>query len=296
MTKGKTSVIDGERWNKTELNIGNGNYILVLNRRHTMRLFWGTSVLLFILFSIPPCWRDELAEPIEVTPISPSATPTTIPTATLPPTDTPAPTATIEEDGVGNGENRVEQTDNLTESTTVDTIVDEATSIRDENRNCRIDTSLDLIGYPDLNESMGCAIAEASNGDIAINEFGLGPDFDRFMLWLSNTREIYVLLPNETWQTFLDTWTEEEPEILCNPLGVDPPTSPPLPRRGFGKLWCTVNELQELMGEIIKEERLCQHTVTQRFEEGVVIGCFEDATIRYFRILNNGGWYDQFVQ
>ncbi|MBV7333837.1 hypothetical protein KFU94_37520 [Chloroflexi bacterium TSY] len=242
------------------------------------------------------CWRNDPVEPVEMTPISPSATPTTIPTPTPLPTDTPAPTVTVEEDEVASGENGVEQTTEVTASSAVETTEDEATSARDENGNCRVDTSLDLIGYPDLNESMGCALEEASNGDIAINEFGPGPDFDRFMLWLSNTREIYVLLPNETWQTFPDTWTEEEPEILCNPLGLDPPTSPPLPRRGFGKLWCTVDELQELMGEIVREERLCQHTVTQRFEEGVVIGCFEDATIRYFRILDSGGWYDQFVQ
>jgi hypothetical protein len=69
-----------------------------------------------------------------------------------------------------------------------------------------------------------------------------------------------------------------------------PPTSPPLPRRGFGKLWCTADGLQDKMGTIDREERLCQHTVVQRFEKGRLLACFEDATIRYFRLLDDGKW------
>ena len=77
--------------------------------------------------------------------------------------------------------------------------------------------------------------------------------------------------------------------LSCNPLNVAP-TSPPLPRRGFGKLWCTVDGLQEKLGTIEREERLCQHTVVQRFERGRLLACFEDATIRYFRLLDDGSW------
>ena len=39
-----------------------------------------------------------------------------------------------------------------------------------------------------------------------------------------------------------------------------------------------------------KEERLCQHSVLQRFSSGRLLACFEDATIRYFRILDNHTW------
>jgi hypothetical protein len=44
------------------------------------------------------------------------------------------------------------------------------------------------------------------------------------------------------------------------------------------------------MGTIPREERLCQHTVVQSFENGRLLACFEDATIRYFRLLNDGAW------
>jgi hypothetical protein len=154
---------------------------------------------------------------------------------------------------------------------------------------CAIDYDLDLAGYPDLQAKLGCAIAETNNSPVAINEFGAGPDYNRFMLWFSDSSQIYVLLPDQTWQSYADTWVEGQPELSCNPLN-GPPASPPLPRRGFGKLWCTVDGLQETLGTIEREERLCQHTVVQRFEQGVLLACFEDATIRYFRLLDDGGW------
>ena len=101
--------------------------------------------------------------------------------------------------------------------------------------------------------------------------------------------EIYVLFPDGTWQSFPDTWQEGDPTFSCNPLGGEA-DSPPLPRRGFGKLWCSDPELQEVMGTIPREERLCQHSVTQPFADGRLLACFEDATIRYFRILETITW------
>ncbi len=53
------------------------------------------------------------------------------------------------------------------------------------------------------------------------------------MIWESDTRQIYVLLDDGTWQTFADTWME----------GADPaydpnlPPPPEQPQRGFGKVW-----------------------------------------------------------
>jgi hypothetical protein len=51
-----------------------------------------------------------------------------------------------------------------------------------------------------------------------------------------------------------------------------------------------VDGLIDKMGTIDREERLCQHTVVQRFEKGRLLACFEDATIRYFRLLDDGTW------
>lgn len=161
---------------------------------------------------------------------------------------------------------------------------------------CGFDPNADLVGYEGLIERMGCALEDANNDSVAINEFGEGPDYDRFMLWFGGEGQIYVLLPDKSWLAYADTWQDSDPEIGCNPDNVDPATSPPLPRRGFGKLWCTVESVRAAMGTIDREERLCQHSVVQRFEQGKLLACFEDATIRYFRILDDGTWDMEMVQ
>lgn len=154
---------------------------------------------------------------------------------------------------------------------------------------CEIESHIDLAGYPNLEETLGCPTEAALLDPIAINEFGEGPEFDRFMLWFSHEDLIYILFPDGRWQSYEDTWEESEPTYPCNPLGGEP-DSPPLPRRGFGKLWCSDPQLQEILGTVPKEERLCQHSVLQRFAGGRLLACFEDATIRYFRILDNHTW------
>jgi hypothetical protein len=156
--------------------------------------------------------------------------------------------------------------------------------------NCEIESSLDLVGYPNLEGTMGCATEEAIFDPIAINEFGEAQPTDRFMLWFSHENMIYVLLPDGTYQTHEDTWNEAtDPTYPCNPLDGEE-DSPPLPRRGFGKLWCSDPELQEVLGTVPREERLCQYSVIQSFQNGRLLACFEDATIRYFRILDDGTW------
>jgi hypothetical protein len=154
---------------------------------------------------------------------------------------------------------------------------------------CPVESDLDLAGYPAVEKDMGCALEKALFEPIGFNEFGEGPDYDRFMLWFSMENMIYVLLPDGRWETFPDTWTEQEPEFTCNPYDGEP-QSPPLPRRGFGKLWCQQPNLQTTMGPVPREERLCQHAVLQTFERGRVLACFEDATVRYFQLRNDGSW------
>jgi hypothetical protein len=161
---------------------------------------------------------------------------------------------------------------------------------------CVVEPNADLVGFADMEARMGCPLADATNEPVAINEFGEGPDYDRFMLWFGSEEQIYVLMPDKTWLAYSDTWSDDEPEISCNPDNLDPPTSPPLPRRGFGKLWCNVESVRLALGTIDREERLCQHAVAQRFEQGRLLACFEDATIRYFRVLDDGTWDMEMVQ
>ncbi|MBU6351679.1 MAG: hypothetical protein NTV69_17680 [Caldilinea sp.] len=162
-------------------------------------------------------------------------------------------------------------------------------AVDQEGSLCDLDYDLDLAGYPDLYRTLGCPVAGSSSAPVAINEFGKGPSYDRFMLWVSERRQIYVLLADRSWQAYRDSWEEGQPELSCNPLEVSP-SSPPLPRRGFGQLWCSVAGLQQALGVIEREERLCQHAVMQPFERGELLACFEDATIRYFTLFSEGTW------
>jgi hypothetical protein len=163
------------------------------------------------------------------------------------------------------------------------------TGVQSVTKQCDQEPDLDLAGYQDVGAKLGCPVAPATFDPVAINEFGPGPEFDRFMLWFSTEKQIYVLQPDKHWQAYPDTWSEDQPVFACNPFG-GKADSPPLPRRGFGKLWCSVANLQEVMGKVAKEERLCQHTVVQQFALGRLLGCYEDATIRYIRLLNDGSW------
>lgn len=243
---------------------------------------WIVAISLLLLLSA--CGDDP-----EPTPTVTAAPPTTVPTVALPTATatlqsplsvlpTVAPTALVASPlpTVTQG---VTQTETVTAAVAADQVpVD-----------CVVDVDIALASYPDLQSLMGCALGPAIFDPVGINEFGEGPDFDRFMLWFSHELQIYVLRPDKSWQAYPDTWTEDQPTFVCNPLGGEA-TSPPLPRRGFGKLWCEQTELQAVMGTVSREERLCQHTVLQPFQQGRLLACYEDATIRYIRIMDNGAW------
>lgn len=59
-------------------------------------------------------------------------------------------------------------------------------------------------------------------------------DFERgLMIWLSDTREIYVLYDDSTYELYQDTWSEGEPVVIAD----TPPAGRMAPARGFGKVW-----------------------------------------------------------
>lgn len=240
-------------------------------------------VLLVGLFVLVACGGDDPTPEPTATPqptftATALATPTEVATAV--PTPVPAAPAAVAPDSP------------LTATAPVTASEVTTTTTAASSEPCAKPLNIDLSGYPDmahLSAVLGCPQADASLDPVAINEFGNGPDYDRFMLWFGTEKQIYVLFANQTWLAYSDTWSEGEAEISCNPTnGVT--KSPPLPRRGFGKLWCTVADVQKEMGLIDREERLCQHSVTQRFDKGRLLACFEDATIRYFRVLDDGRW------
>jgi hypothetical protein len=240
------------------------------------------SFLLVVLVGLVSCGEEP--QP------TPTPTETALPATSTPVPPTPTPTAPAASSPLEPGPAVVAPASPLT-TTTVATTTGSAGAAQQTSGECAIQPDLDLAGYQDLEQQMGCALATAQFEPVAINEFGPGPEVDRFMLWFSTELQIYVLLPDGRWQVYPDTWTEDQPTFPCgNPLGEEEPESPPLPRRGFGKLWCEEQGLQNILGTIPREERLCQHTVVQPFERGRLLACYEDATIRYIRLLEGGTW------
>lgn len=259
----------------------------------------GISWLLLMLLFLVACGEEVEPTATPDVPLLPTVAPTRTAAATSEPAAAPAVLPT--------GSSAIMSPLTITDSaavsplptltttvavTTASTLSDSAVLVPTpvaQPEDCATAVDIALTSYPDLVPIMGCALDAASFDPVAINEFGPGPDYDRFMLWFSSENQIYTLLPSKVWARYPDTWTEDQATFSCNPLAGEA-ASPPLPRRGFGKIWCSDPALQESMGLVEREERLCQHTVTQRFQQGRLIACYEDATIRFFRVMDDGGW------
>lgn len=269
---------------------------------------WLTSVVMAILLTA--CGGNPAPTPtVEPTavPLMPTLAPTASPTMQPSPTANAAPqsplsllptvaitTTAVMTTGVptNTATDAITTTVTLTAATVHSGSVGSTTATTEtvgtDEGSCPVEVDIALVAYPELHQ-LGCPEAEAGFEPVAMNEFGQGPAYDRFMLWFSTTNEIYVMLPSGDWESYPDTWTEDQPTFVCNPLEGEP-SSPPLPRRGFGKLWCSMERLQSTLGMVEREERLCQHTVTQQFTNGRLLACYEDATIRFFRIMDDGTW------
>jgi DNA-binding beta-propeller fold protein YncE len=93
--------------------------------------------------------------------------------------------------------------------------------------------------------------------------------FERgYMFWRKDTDRIYVIYDDHTWQDFADIWYEGDPEFSCP--DVAPSTSPPTPKRGFGKIWCVKPGVRDKLGWALEEEKGANRWV-QDFERGVMI-------------------------
>ena len=283
----------------------------MLNQRNCNRVL----ILLMVGLLLAACGRGAAEPEAAVAPtvepvVEPTVTPTvpsTVEPTALPVADSPltaaspleTPAAVTETDGVVAADNvtaggEITSGESLTPSDAV------TSTSQSSAATCAIQPALDLAGYPNLVGTLGCPQSEGSFEPVALNEFS-GPATEAnteaddaalnpYMLWFGAEQRIYALLPSGEYEQFDDTWDEAtEEEYLCNPLGgeVD---SPPLPRRGFGKIWCSSEDLQQTLGQVEREERLCQHAVTQEFQAGRLVACFEDATVYYFQLTEGGQW------
>ena len=88
------------------------------------------------------------------------------------------------------------------------------------------------------------------------------------MFWRQDTVQIIVLYNTGVWENYTDTWREGDPEFSC--LQLAPSTSPPTPKRGFGKVWCLHANVRTGLGQATAIEQGFDATI-QDFASGTLL-------------------------
>ncbi len=101
------------------------------------------------------------------------------------------------------------------------------------------------------------------------------------MFWRSSNDRLYVLYNSGRWSSYADTWLETDPEFAC---GVE--ESPPTPKRGFGKLWCSTSAVRQGMGAAINAEWGDSGTF-QDFSGGLILKL---SSGKSYVLYNGGSW------
>ena len=116
-----------------------------------------------------------------------------------------------------------------------------------------------------LQQGLGCPTAGATTLKTSFQPFEHG-----IMFWRDDTRHVYALSGTDnTWHEYADTWVDGEPEYSC-PDASTPSTTPPTPRRGFGKVWCTQTDARSKLGKALGDEKGYDRTV-QDFQGGSMV-------------------------
>jgi DNA-binding beta-propeller fold protein YncE len=129
---------------------------------------------------------------------------------------------------------------------------------------------------------LGCPTDVAAEGNFAVQTFKGGYMFDD--LRNPNAQKIYVLLPDQMFLVYDDTWREGDPERPCNEIQI--PEGRIHPKRGFGKVWCEHPEIQKQLPGAVADEGGITLTV-QDFERGMMWANTPRGVITLFQ---NGTW------
>ena len=107
------------------------------------------------------------------------------------------------------------------------------------------------------------------------------------MIWREDNRKIYVRFSSGGWKAFSDSWVEGQPEFSCPDLGTQ---SPPVPGRGFGKVWCEQSDVREQLGWAKNEEQGFRGIVQDFLTGGHIIQMDKG---RVFILYPAGTWVDR---
>lgn len=130
--------------------------------------------------------------------------------------------------------------------------------------------------YNNNQSRLGCPLSAARTSTVVQEDFQRGR-----MFWRETNDKMYVIYSSGSWSTYNDTWVEGNAEFSC---GV--PESPPTPRRGFGKIWCTYSQVQSGLGNATNYEWSLTATI-QEFSGGLIWRTDAGLT---FVLLNDGTW------
>lgn len=143
----------------------------------------------------------------------------------------------------------------------------------------------DLWSEERLDRTLGCPTSGELRPVTSYQRFDNG-----FMFWRSDTRRVYVVSGDGVWDEFPDTYVDGEPEYAC-PDDNTPTRTPPTPRRGFGKLWCTQPGVRERLGNARRDEQGNPRTL-QEFQRGVMLWIPERDRIFYVLNTETRRWID----
>ncbi|MBP8002764.1 MAG: serine/threonine protein kinase [Chloroflexi bacterium] len=131
--------------------------------------------------------------------------------------------------------------------------------------------------YTNNESRLGCPSSAARTGTVVQEDFQYGR-----MFWRESNDKMYVIYNGGGWSIYNDTWVEGNAEFSC---GV--PESPPTPRRGFGKIWCTYSQVQSGLGNATNYEWALTATIQDfaggliwRTDAGLTFIMFTDGTWR----------------
>ncbi len=126
---------------------------------------------------------------------------------------------------------------------------------------------------------LGCATNAAHTTWMAQQQFEWGQ-----MFWRKDSDGILAVHDRGIWGTYQNMWYEGDPEYSCSDSA--PAESPPTPKRGFGKIWCTYAEVRNGLGWATGGERGFDGTV-QDFEQGVILRTDTGDT---YVLFDDGDW------
>lgn len=127
-------------------------------------------------------------------------------------------------------------------------------------------------------DRLGCAL-NGGNGNLwmAMQTFDGG-----VMFWREDTDRVHILYNSGGWERHSDNWQEGDAEFSCGTQ-----ESPPTPKRGFGKVWCSFDSVRNGLGNA-RDAEWGAAGAAQDFENGMIVLAPNGRT--YVLYTDNGTW------